>query len=63
MRSTNPAVTKAYKEHTYTAADGAVWRQGMDGWFNDSIPGVIHLTYHHMMVDLIEKENPATPAG
>jgi hypothetical protein len=58
VNSKNPAVIEAYRTHTYTSKSGTVWRRGLDGWFNDSVPGVIHVTYHHMMVDLIEKENP-----
>lgn len=55
--STHPAVIRAYREGTYTDKNGTAWRKGLDGWFVDS-PGMIQLAYHHMMVDLIEKENP-----
>ncbi len=59
--STNPAVTKAYDKGTYTDAEGNAWHRGMDGWFlnnNFDGKGGVVLTYHHLMVELIEKENP-----
>lgn len=59
-QSSNPAVKKAYEDGTYTTADGYTWRRGMDGWFMDNVDGKggMMLTYHHLMIELIEKENP-----
>lgn len=58
--SKNPTVRKAYDEGTYTDKNGYEWRRGMDGWFLDNIDGKggRMLAYHHMMVELIEKEHP-----
>ena len=58
--SSNPAVTKAYDDGTYTDKDGSKWRRGMDGWFLDNVDGRggMMLCYHHDMVALIERENP-----
>lgn len=54
--SDHPAVTKAYREREYTDANGTLWERGMDGWFDRSRPGWIHIMHHHDMADLIERE-------
>ncbi|HJW01590.1 MAG TPA: hypothetical protein VJ617_21060 [Arthrobacter sp.] len=58
--SNNPAVRMAYAAGTYTDKNGREWRRGMDGWFLDNwdSKGGVLLTYHHLMVEMIEKENP-----
>lgn len=56
--SKNPAVIKAYGEGYYTDYQGVRWRRGMDGWFDDSMPGIIHLVYDHMFVAIVEEEHP-----
>jgi hypothetical protein len=58
--SNNPGVRKAYEAGTNTDAKGREWRRGLDGWFLDNIDGKggMMLTYHHLMAELIEKENP-----
>lgn len=62
--SENTAVKKAYKDGTYTDAHGIDWRKGMDGWFADIGDGDgICLCYHHLMVELIEKEHPDERQG
>lgn len=56
----NPAVRKAYEDRTYTDANGAEWRRGLDGWFLDDCDGKggVMLVRHDDFVRYVEKENP-----
>jgi hypothetical protein len=58
MTKRNPAVSVAYRDRFYTDKSGTTWRRGLDGWFDDSIPGIIHLIGHDEMAKVIEQENP-----
>lgn len=55
--SKNKAVREAYAAGTYTDARGHSWRRGMDGWFLEGVDYIM-VSYHHDMVEMIEKEHP-----
>lgn len=61
--SQNKAVRVAYDAGKYTDADGNEWVRGMDGWFLDYGKDGRCLIYHHMFVEMVEKENPVAESS